>query len=215
MALVFLEEFENGSELGLWKIEELATELEKKLQLNKEERKFYQSLNKGQRTLQWLASRVLVRHMLQTEKFIVLNADENGKPLLGNFRFELSISHSYDYAAVILGHHRVGVDIEKIKPKIQFIAPRFTTEKEREFIPETHKDEMLYVIWCAKESLFKLYGAGELNFRNHIHIHPFGYHQNQSTLTATIHKNSFRKDYTVFYRNIDHYMMAWVTEVED
>ena len=115
MGIVYLKKERDNTQIGIWKVEESIAELENKLILNQEELDFYNKLNKGKRNLHWLAGRVLLRYLLETEKFIEVKGDEHGKPHLINFDFKISLTHSFDYAAVIISKKLVGIDIEKIK----------------------------------------------------------------------------------------------------
>ncbi|MEX0966563.1 MAG: 4'-phosphopantetheinyl transferase superfamily protein [Bacteroidia bacterium] len=210
MPLQFIRNLDNGSRLGLWKLTETPEELLQYLQFNDQEKALFLTLNGASRRMQWLGSRVLLRQLLQTDHFIEMTTDENGKPALVNFPFEVSLSHSFCYAAAIIGKSRVGIDIEMVKDKIRKIAPRFVTPQEQDFLKPATEVEQLYAIWCAKESLFKLYGQGQLNFRSHIRVHPFDI--TAETLKATIHKNNFIRNYEVHFERIDGYMLAYTAE---
>jgi 4'-phosphopantetheinyl transferase EntD len=53
--------------------------------------------------------------------------------------------------------HPVGIDIERLKDRIYRIKDRFLTIEEHKSLGETNRLEKLYVIWGAKESLYKIY----------------------------------------------------------
>src|SRR6478672_4664945 len=113
MPVTFLEEIDKDTSIGLWKINEKPEELEEQLQLKEHELNLLRSLNGNKRNLHWLATRALLRKMLNTKEYIDCRADENGKPVLLNFPHHISLSHSYDYAAVMVSKtRRVGIDIE-------------------------------------------------------------------------------------------------------
>src|SRR3546814_16608220 len=91
--------------------------------------------NQHKRSLHWLGSRVLLRTLLNTDKYINLKIDEYRKPFLANLPHQVSISHSYDFAAVMVSlNGPVGVDIEQINSKIEKIAASFLLPEELEFI---------------------------------------------------------------------------------
>ena len=98
--------------------------------------KRYSALTDEERSLHWLSSRVLIRHMLHTTHFIDLQADEYGKPFLGNFDYKLSISHSEGRVAVILSDKEVGIDIQHVTSRILDIYSRFCTKPETDFLQE-------------------------------------------------------------------------------
>ncbi|WP_108867624.1 4'-phosphopantetheinyl transferase family protein [Aquimarina aquimarini] len=117
-----------------------------------------------------------VRHLLAIFGYTDhdLYYDEFGKPHLTDGK-QISITHSYEFAGVIVSDKPVGIDIEKQREKIQRIAHKFVNEFENESITKRDFDKTraLTVIWGAKESLYKLYATAGLSFEQHIFISPF------------------------------------------
>ena len=73
--------------------------------------------------------------MKTTSVKIVYNPD--GKPFLKGFSGEISFSHTQEYAAVILDCNQpVGIDIEKVKPRIEKVRSRFLDKDELEYIDQ-------------------------------------------------------------------------------
>ena len=212
MPLTLLENINADTEIGLWKITESADDLMGRLQLKEHELKLLSSLSKEKRNLHWLATRVLLRKMLNTNQYIDCQADENGKPILINHPHHISLSHSYDYAAVMVSKtKKVGIDIEIIKEKIERVKNKFLSAKELNFINPDHQIEQLYVCWCAKEALYKLNGKKEISFKDHIHLKDFTY-QEAGALTAKIQKENIEDQFTVQYKKLDNYMLGFVCE---
>jgi len=85
MPIVWTEKIDQHGELAIWHITESADELYAKLQLNADEKKYYESLQSGKRNMHWLGSRVLLRTLLKTNHYIDVQLDENNKPYLVNF----------------------------------------------------------------------------------------------------------------------------------
>src|SRR3954470_4289162 len=131
MPVVFNKNIDEQTILSVWKIEETETELLDGLQLKTHELEFISSLNNGKRLLHWLSTRLLLRKMLNTSEYIDCRMDEHGKPYLVDSDYEISLSHSFDYAAVMISKDKkVGVDIELIKDKIKKIQAKFLTPVE-------------------------------------------------------------------------------------
>lgn len=196
-------------EWGLWHIQESAEELLEQLQLNDEERRFYAGLYHGKRQLHWLSSRVLLRLMLRSPDFIDLRVDEHHKPYLFNFPYPISISHSHDYAAVMIGKkEQVGIDIEHISGKIEKIAPRFLNNEELEFIDHTQPTLHQYACWCAKEALYKWHGKKGLDFKENIRLNPFL--PEDKLIKAELHIRDERHFLNVGMTEVDGYMLCWV-----
>ncbi len=212
MPVIYTRNLNRDSVLAVWHITENAEELYAKLQLNDAEKRFYEGLNGKKRNMHWLGSRVLLRTLLNTNLYIDCQLDENNKPYLVNFPYQISISHSNDFAAVIICKDRkAGIDIEKMSDKIRRIEKRFLSEDELSFVDEEHRIEQLYVCWGAKESLFKLYGKGNLPFISGIQIQPFKF-SGEGSVNCKIVKEDYKKDFQVYYTELEDYMLTWVIE---
>jgi 4'-phosphopantetheinyl transferase len=212
MPIFFEKDLSADTTIALWKIEESAQELENKLQLKTHELNFLRSLMGEKRNLQWLATRVLLRKLLNTHEYIDLRTGENGKPYLENNSHHISLSHSFDYAAVIISESKkVGIDIELIKPKIEKIAHKFLNDEEFAFIGEEKRIEQLYVCWCAKEALYKLNGERETSFKENIFLHPFNF-KSSGSINAEIIKNQQYEKFDVHYKTVGGYMLGYVSE---
>ena len=215
MALVYQKEIQDSATLAIWKIEESAEVLVAKLQLDEQEQAYFESLGQHMRQLHWLATRVLLRTLLQTEHYIDCKADAHGKPYLVNFPHRISLSHSYDYAAVMISETRaVGIDIELIKPKIEALAPKFLTDTERSFINPVHAIAHLYRCWAAKEAVYKLQGKSGISFKEHIHLQPFAYAEN-GTLRALLQSKEDTATLDVAFERFGSYVLAYVCGEEE
>lgn len=214
MPIIWSKKIDANGELALWHISENADELYSKLQLNEQEKQTYKSIQSAKRNLHWLGSRVLLRTLINTSLHIECQLDENNKPYLVNFPYEISISHSNDYAAVIIYKGKlVGIDVEKMSPKIERIAKRFLSDDELLSIGDKYRIEKLYVCWGVKESLFKLYGKGNLPFIGGIKIESFTFTSTgKGKVQASIQKENYKQSFTVQYKQIDDYMLTWCVE---
>lgn len=211
MPIVYNKNINEDSVLAIWKIEETEEELFNGLQLKQHELDLISSFNNGKRLLHWLSTRLLLRTMLNTEDYIDCQFDEHGKPYLANIDYQISLSHSYDYAAVIISKNcAVGVDIELIKHKIKTIKHKFLSDLELAQKQIGDNIDGLYVCWCAKEAIYKWYGKKGLEFRQHIHIKPFKL-RNEGSLSAIVELPSGFKELTVnYFKTKDDYMVGYV-----
>lgn len=209
MPIIWNKQLGKNGELAVWHITEQPNELYNKLQLNTAEKAFYDSLHTGKRNMHWLGSRVLLRTLLNTTEYIDCQLDGNNKPYLVNFPYEISITHSNDYAAVIIYKEKsVGVDIEKMSNKIERIAKRFLSEVELADVSTSNRIEYLYICWGIKETLFKLYGKGNLPFINGIQIENFEYKES-GIVNAKIVIGDKTSLYKVEYTKLGEYMLTW------
>lgn len=129
--------------------------------------------------LEWLAGRLLIRTLVEKAGLIYkgLYKDKFGKPFLCEYDHSISLSHSYPYVAAQLDQfHPVGIDVEQPKEKLLKIAHRVLNEEEIKDAGTNIQKHCIY--WCAKESLYKIYGKRGLAFSEHMSIQPFELGQN-------------------------------------
>lgn len=212
MALVYLRELDTQTKFAIWKIEESEEELLTKLQLNEAEQKKLQALGKGKRTLHWLATRVLLRYLLSTNEYISCPSDENGKPYLPDYPYKISLTHSYDYAGVMLSTKgECGMDLEIVKDKVLRIKNKFLKTEELAFITDDQEINQLYACWCAKEAVYKLQGKKGVSFLHDMTIRPFNF-KAQGIMTLDLHTGNDRQTYQVYYEKFQEYMLGYVVE---
>ena len=124
------------------------------------------------RKREWLSVRVLLKELLGEEKEILYNS--LGKPYLSDNSFYLSISHTKGYAAIIINkENEVAIDIEKISTRVQNISQKFVNDEEESALSTSNEVIHLLLYWSAKESLFKILGVENVDFKQHLHIRPF------------------------------------------
>ncbi|WP_313261982.1 4'-phosphopantetheinyl transferase superfamily protein [Sphingobacterium sp.] len=212
MALAYLKELDAHSRIALWKIEETEEELVAMLQLDESELAKLRSLAKGKRSLHWLATRVLLRYLLQTPDYISCPSDANGKPYLPDFPYEISLTHSFDYAGVMLSSAGAcGIDLEIVKEKVVRIKNKFLKPEELAFIEEEQAVDQLYACWCAKEAVYKLQGNRGISFYHNISIEPFHYTQ-QGVMKVILSKDDSTRTFDVLYERFNEYMLGYVVE---
>jgi 4'-phosphopantetheinyl transferase len=211
MPVVFSKKIDDQTILSVWKIEETEAELLSGLQLKEHELQIIDTLSTGKRALHWLSTRLLLRTMLNTADYIDCQMDEHGKPYLVNSDTHISLSHSYDYAAVMISKDKkVGVDIELIKMKIKSIKHKFLSDLELAQKQIGDNINGLYVCWCAKEAIYKWHGKKGLEFRQHIHIKPFKL-KNEGVLNAVVELPEGMQALTVnYFKTKDGYMLGYV-----
>jgi phosphopantetheinyl transferase len=155
---------------AIWKITESAEELRSAIVLREDEEAIYSLFVAESRKKQWLAYRLLIRGLFGPHEFPV-EYDDSGKPFLAGSGFHISVTHTDDLAAVIISRNaKVGIDIEKVRSRIEKVKDKFLSDEELSMILKERELEHLTLAWCAKESLYKLYGKRNLDFRENIRI---------------------------------------------
>jgi len=212
MALVYLRELDAQTKFAIWKIEESEEFLINKLQLNETEQEKLHRLGKGKRTLHWLATRVLLRYLLDTNEYISCPSDANGKPYLPDYPFKISLTHSYEYAGVMLSTKgECGIDLEIVKNKVLRIKEKFLKKEELAFISADNEVEQLYACWCAKEAVYKLQGNKGISFLQDMTIQPFNF-EAQGVMTLDLQKEESKHSYQVYYEKFQDYMLGYAVE---
>ncbi|WP_159636560.1 4'-phosphopantetheinyl transferase family protein [Sphingobacterium composti Ten et al. 2007 non Yoo et al. 2007] len=212
MALVYLRELNTQTKFAIWKIEESADELLSKLQLDEIEQEKLRQLSKGKRTLHWLATRVLLRYLLQTHQYINCPSDSNGKPYLPDYPYKISLTHSFEYAGVMLSTQgECGMDLELVMDKVVRIKEKFLKAEELKFINPEHDILQLYACWCAKEAVYKLQGNKGVSFLEDMTIKPFNY-KPQGVMLLELTKEGKTVTYEVYYEQFQNYMLGYAVE---
>ena len=104
-----------------------------------------------------LLDKALKKHDL-SERNMKYTFNAYGKPYFANAEdLHFSISHSGEYAMVVLSDKEIGCDIQQIKDINLSIADRFFTAEERKYVKCT---ENFFRIWTLKESFIKAIGKG-------------------------------------------------------
>lgn len=159
------------TEILLWKITESLAELSAEVTLNPKNQQRFNGMKSELHQRAFLS----VRKLLQLKGYtdFDLEYDQFGKPHLKDGK-HISISHSHEYATIIISDEITGIDIELQRDKIIRIADKFV-EPEWEFLDKESQEYIrkLTVIWGVKESIFKIRNEAGISFKDHIHVHPF------------------------------------------
>ncbi|MDP4151280.1 MAG: 4'-phosphopantetheinyl transferase superfamily protein [Bacteroidota bacterium] len=173
MPLFYQHNINEVTKLGIWRIEEPPSFFLEKVPLKND-------VTHPFKRLQHLAGRYLLPLLFPDFPLGEILIADTRKPFLSSEKYHFSISHSGSFAAAIVSATgRVGVDIESITPRIRALAHKFVGESEQQALPGDPQavpgdppafpgEEMLTLIWCAKESIFKWYSLGEVDFRRHM-----------------------------------------------
>ncbi|HEY4337234.1 MAG TPA: 4'-phosphopantetheinyl transferase superfamily protein, partial [Puia sp.] len=164
MPLFYQHNINPGTKLGIWHIGEPETFFLQKVPLKKD-------VSHPFKRLQHLAGRYLLTFLFPDFPLEDVQIADTRKPFLENEKYHFSISHCGAFAAAIVSRdHRVGVDIESIKSRIRGLSHKFMGTDEATIIGKNLSDEWMTLLWSAKESLFKWYGRGEVDFKRHMHL---------------------------------------------
>ena len=193
----FVEEIAVGqNRLGVWKIDGSENRFEEEFS----DLAAQLSVKHPRTQLQRYASRLLLAEMLGDMPEVT--KDEHGKPMLLNHPFELSISHTEGYAAVLLGTGRLGVDVQHYKPNVLKVRDRFLDENEQELAQDI---ETTTLFWAAKEAIYKYNALPGLDFRTPITIHSI---ETEILPTSFVYEN-VKTELVLGWKRLDGAMLVW------
>lgn len=150
-----------------------------------------------------LAARVLA-HTVCPE-FSILEKDEYGKPYFDSQYHKISITHAGEYAGFMYTEKRdCGLDMEEVTERIRRIQTKFVRTDEELFLKEDLKG--LFILWCAKEAMYKYYGLKSLDFKKHMKVDYLPLSES-GTLVGHIHKDAYSRTLELQYSFYDNYLL--------
>jgi 4'-phosphopantetheinyl transferase len=187
---------EKSFRLAVWKMDEELEELLTMASLSDSDLQRLNSFTHEPRKKEWICIRMLLKRLGYNAS---IGYHETGKPFLENSTANISISHTKDFAGIMLSDSTlVGLDLERIHPRIEKIAHKFLSREEEANLPTTNHLEHLFVIWGVKEVMFKMHHIGELLFKDHLNVKPFTF-RSKGTAEASINKDDFQKYFSLEY----------------
>lgn len=193
--------------IGIWKLTETSADLIPLFSAEELADPAYRQYTHEKRKVEWLVTRFLLKQLIGPD--FLISYSETGKPILNHLVYKhLSISHSRDFAAVLIHEHLdVGLDIESMNRNYHPIEKRYLSETELTAVNKNTQLHCLY--WCAKEAIFKLVPENGIEFRDQIHILPFN-PQQEKEFTACYTSGSKQRHYRLHFQIFDDHGLVWV-----
>lgn len=206
MSIIFIEHLKDNKIIGLWHITETLEELKSKISLFAQDEFYFTKKRTLNKKREWLASRILLQEMSNHPWKIAY--DPFGKPLDLDQKFNLSISHSHAYSTALIDQTScVGIDVQKMKIPFQTGHDYFLNAAEMKWIDPSN-NELINLIWSAKETIYKFAGIFELNFKEAITILPFDLTQ-PDPIFCELRTPTEIKTISVAYRLFDEYVLTY------
>jgi len=208
--LFYQQDINETTKLGVWKIEETENFFLRSVPLQR-------NITHPHKRLQHLAGRYLLPYLFPDFPYEEIEIADTRKPFLPDEQYHFSISHCGHYAAAIVSSkERVGIDIEMITPRVDRIKHKFLSAGELAFVQshETSKQiNLLTLLWSAKESMFKWWGRGEVDFSKVLRTHAFPFTEN-GIIPAVFIKAEFKVPLQIHYQLREELSLAWVVSNE-
>ncbi len=187
----------------IWEINESLQDLESKVVLSEYSLKLLNQKKSEIQKKQFLAIRNIFKLLSIEDKEV--KYDKAGKPIFSQNK-TLSISHSGNYAAVIISNHSVGIDIEKINNKAMKIKHKFL-DIELNY-PQELNNQISLVYWNIKESIYKAVGVMGIDFKKNILALPLDI--NSTKCKSWYVNNDDIYSFETYFRISKNYTLAFV-----
>jgi 4'-phosphopantetheinyl transferase len=202
MPYIPLPDIDNKVFLGMWKVEEDESYFRSRLNIYENEEQILQKISHPQKRLEWLSSRLCLKELLKIQhKVESLNAP-TGQPYLSDHSFKISYSHSNMYSgAIASSEYPVSIDIEDMQkqrnPKTCYL---FMHPDELAHYQALGDIRVFFLIWSAKETLYKIYAKKGIVFKENLLINPERVQlQENGTVSGIIKADGQEKRYTIWY----------------
>ena len=195
----------NEAKVLVWELTESVETLYGQLNLNDTEKNAFHKIVSIKRKLEYLGIRAALKTLLGKE--IHIEYDNEGKPYLADNSYQISVSHSNKWIAVMTHPTRmVGIDIECPTDKILKIYNRFLSIEEQKELSDGKDIRQLLLAWSAKEALYKIIGKEAIDFANQLRIFPFEVKPSGKIIGQHVPTES---DYQLFYQQNEQYTLVY------
>jgi phosphopantetheinyl transferase len=203
MPIFFQHRISETTRLGIWKIEESEDFFKGNVPQHRD-------VTHPHKRLQHLAGRFLLQFLFPDFPYQLIQVADTRKPFLPGEQYHFSISHCGDYAAAIVSKEsRVGIDIEIPVEKIIRIRDKFLSaeEKIKWAVDGSAPDaRTITLLWSCKESVFKWYGDGGVDFSEQIQLKDQDHERKMIDCFFAKNQSNISIQYNLF----DHLVLAWV-----
>lgn len=191
---------ETGGFAAVWKITEPESFFIDKTGVEKDS--VSRLIRSEKKRMEWLAARLLMKETGIKEK---LHYNESGKPMLS--KGFISISHCFPYVAIYFSETAdVGVDIEKINPRILKIVSRFMNDSELQIFSQDNL-KSLTIAWGVKESVYKKHGGDTVHFAKNICIRSTDDKTNE--IEVDVKNGTIESRERLFYQLIEDFVLVY------
>ncbi len=200
---------DNNTKVLIWKVEETETSLREGIVLSDNCKNRLANMRSEIHRRGFLS----IRHLLKRVGYVAhdLFYDDLGKPHLRDGK-HISISHSFLFTGIIVSEGKVGIDIEKQRDKIMRIANKYTTFESYKTLANAEAIvRKLTIVWCAKESLYKIYASPGVSFLQHIDIADFFMEDAQTT--GKIYFNGDQTQYHIDFLEFEGFTCAYAKPI--
>lgn len=157
----------------IWEISETVGEMVSLLSNFDEYIADFEKLRTTKRQLEFLSVRVTLNQLVGREVTVIY--DNCGKPYLKDKSFNISISHTKNWIAVMVHPtKKVGIDIETVSDRVLKVRNKFLSADELKYLyTDNENTKKMQLAWSAKEAIYKIIGHEAVDFKNQLRILAF------------------------------------------
>jgi 4'-phosphopantetheinyl transferase len=194
------------TQILLWKITEPYEQLLGEVELKEKTALRLGRMKSEQHRRGFLSVRKLLQEVGYTD--FDLHYDEFGKPYFNDGN-HISISHSHEFAAIIISDKITGIDLEMCRDKITNIADKFLHETEYPFMDKNdpYYIPKLTVLWGIKEVVFKIRNEIGISFKDHVRAEAF--EMPAKTTTAHLEMNDINLAFPIYFEKIENFILVY------
>ncbi len=213
MPEIFVPSRIDDLKLHFWEITEPLHWFLKDVELSSNERLEFESML-GKRQLEYVVQRFLLNKYIMGSKPI-LRKSLNGKPFLFNRKEKVSISHSKNLLILSTASFDHGVDLEWIDERITRLASKFCNISEMQ-VPYFTNDVLWYtLIWSVKESLYKVDGLGQLDFKKQLAVHFTVDSYEAGWGRGVVQRGETHLFFRIYFYILDGFVITWVYPADE
>ena len=174
MPFIQLEPADQALSLAIWQVEESEEFFRDRLNIYENEEAILGKISHPHKRLEWLSSRLCLKELLKIRHKVESLNEQTGKPYLSDHSFNISYSHSNLYSGAIASDTLpVSIDLEDLSKKRNPETARlFMHPDELAHYHATGDLNVFFLIWSAKETLYKMYAKKGIAFKHNLLINP-------------------------------------------
>ncbi len=207
MPLVYQQNINAATKIGIWHIAEAEDFFLQQVPLQR-------TITHWHKRLQHLAGRMLLKKLYPAFPVTLIRVADTKKPFIENEPWHFSISHCGDYAAAMVSReYRVGVDVELVTSKIEQVQHKFLSSGELEMMNgqwAIGNGQWATLCWSVKESVYKWWGSGGMDFKKDIIIRSISGEATQG-IVHCVFKNDM--ELNVHFLHFNNNYLTWVLTV--
>ena len=198
-----------STKILLWKITESFEQLSSEVKLKEKSALRLQGMKSQLHQRGFLSVRKLLQEIGYTDSD--LHYDISGKPYFED-GMHISISHSHEFASIIVSDKMVGIDLELCRDKAATIAHKFLHDAETAYLRPEDRDYIgkLTVLWGIKEVIFKIRNEPGISFKDHVRAQPFELSDGQTT--AYLEMDDVNQSYAMHFELIEDFILVYAFE---